>query len=533
MTISRRRFAKTAAAAGSLLLSPNVLRKAAAQANNRVMRAVMHGDLRVFDPVWTTANMTSYHASMVYDTLFAMDANFQPKPQMVGKFDLSEDKKTYTFQLRDGLKFHDGTPVTAADCVASLRRWAARDGGAQHMFKRVKDTPTKDDKTFQIVLSEPYGLVLDAMAKLTTNCLYVMRKKDAETDPNQQVTTKIGSGPFIFNEKEVRAGQRYVYDKNPDYVPRNEPASGAAGGKVVNLDRVIWDNMADERTAIAALQAGEIDFYEFVPIDLIDAVESDSNIAVTLLNKGGNLGLMRLNFLHPPFNNADMRRGMLHLVKQEDIVKAVFGNPKYYRACGSTFGCGNPMENDANTDWLKKQDIEKAKDYFKKAGYDGRPITVLQATSIKFMNDAALIIAQWLRQAGCNVQLAASDWGGVVTRRAVKETPDKGGWNIFITWASTYAYDSPVALSAHAASGQNAWFGWPSDDKHEKMRDEWAAAPTLEARRAVARRIQENYWDFVPMVYLGQWTQPCAHRKNVQGIIGMPELVPFWNIKKV
>jgi peptide/nickel transport system substrate-binding protein len=499
----------------------------------RTLRVVLHGDLKVFDPIWTTANMTGNHGLLIYDTLFGMDENRKPQPQMVDKWGVSDDKKTYTFTLRAGQRFHDGQEITSADVVASIRRWAIRDGAAQHMFKHVADTPIKDDETFQIVLKEPYGLVLDALGKLETNLPVIMRKKDAETDPNQQVTTKIGSGPFVFNESETRSGQRYVYDKNLNYVARTEPPSGMAGGKVAKVDRVIIENMADEQTAVAALKAGEIDFYEIPPIDLLDQLESDRNIKLEVLNKGGNVGMCRLNWLHPPFNNVDARRAMLHLVKQEDILKAVFGNPKYYRECSSLFGCAGQMQSDVNTDWFKGgQDIARARELFRKAGYDGRPVVILQATNIAFMNNACLLVSQWLKEAGVNAELAASDWGAVVTRRAVKKPVAEGGWNIFITWGSAEGFDNPIGFVAHTANGEAGWFGWPKDDLHEKLRDDWALASTLEERKAIARKLQENAWNYVPMVLLGQWAPPVAQRANVRGFIPLPAHVPFWNVEK-
>ena len=203
--------------------------------------------------------------------------------------------------------------------------------------------------------------MLDALGKLETNLPVIMRKKDADTDANQQVTTKVGSGPFVFNERETRSGQRYVYDKNPNYPARSEPPSGMAGAKVAKVDRVIIENMADQQTAVAALKAGEIDFYEVPPIDLLDQLENDKNIKLPVLNKGGNVGMCRLNWLHPPFDKVEARQAMLHLIKQEDILKAVFGDPKYYRGCGSLFGCTGVMQSDVNTDWFKGgQNIAKA-----------------------------------------------------------------------------------------------------------------------------------------------------------------------------
>jgi peptide/nickel transport system substrate-binding protein len=531
MVTSRRTFVTGSAATAAAVSAPGLLRAQPAPA--KTLRAVLHGDLQVFDPIWTTANMTGNHALLIYDTLFGMDENRKPQPQMVEKWGVSDDRKTYTFGLRAGQTFHDGQDVTSADVVASIRRWAARDGTGQHMFRRVSDTPIRDEKTFQIVLKEPYGLVLDAIGKIETNVPVIMRKKDAETDPNTQVTTKVGSGPFAFNERETRSGPRYVYDKYQNYAARAEPPSGMAGGKLAKVDRVIIENMADQQTAIAALRAGEIDFYETPPIDLLDQLENDKNIKLEVLNKGGNVGMCRLNWLHPPFDKVEARQAMLHLIKQEDILKAVFGDPKYYRACGSLFGCTGQMTSDVNTGWFKGgQNIAKARELFRQAGYDGRPVVVLHATNISFMNNAALLIAQWLKDAGVNAELAASDWGAVITRRAVKKPVAEGGWNIFITWGSGEGFDNPIGLAAHTANGEAGWFGWPKDDLHEKLRDEWALAPSLDARKAIAAKLQENAWTYVPMALLGQWAPPVARRANVTGFVPLPAHVPFWNVEK-
>src|SRR6187401_3423248 len=367
MRPTRRRFVQAGLAATALSGIPGIVH-AQAPAAGKTIRAVMQGDLRAFDPIWTTANITAYHGSMIYDTLFALDENMKSQPQMVSKFGVSDDKLTHTFELRDGLKFSDGSAVTADDVVASIRRWAVRDGGGQHMMQRVKDISKKDDKTFVIALKEPYGLVTDLMAKTATPMLFIMRKKEAETDPNQQITEYIGSGPFIYNKDETRMGSRYVYDRNPHYAPRAEPASGMSGGKVAKVDRVIYENMPDSQTALQALKAAEIDFFEIPPIDLIDTLESDPNIKIEVLNKLGNYGIMRINHLYPPFNNVDARQALLYLINQEEFMKASFGNPKYYRKCGSNFACGTPMENSENTDWFKEApNLNKAKELFKKA----------------------------------------------------------------------------------------------------------------------------------------------------------------------
>lgn len=531
MITSRRTFIHGGLATAGALTLPRRLR---AQSAAGTLRAVIHGDIGTFDPIWTTANVTAYHGAMIYDTLFALDGNMVPQPQMVENWELSDDRLTYTFALRDGLGFSDGSPVTARDVVASIRRWAARDGAGQHMMQRVKDIRATDEKTFVIELEEPYGLVIDVMAKTSTPLLYIMREAEAETDPMEQITDYVGSGPFTFNRDETRQGVQYVYDRNPNYVPRAEPASGMAGGKIARMERVIFDNIRDSQTAMAALQAGEIDFLETPPLDLIEVLESDPELVVEVLNATGNVGWMRLNFLHPPFDNVKARQAMLHLIDQNEYVQATFGNPRFYQACHSNFACGTPMENDVNTEWFTRApDPERARELFAEAGYDGRPVTILHATNIDFMNNAAQITAQRLREIGINVELATSDWGGVVARRAVMEAPEQGGWNIFITWAGGASFGNPIALAGHAANGRSGWFGWPEDALHEELRNEWAVAQGAEAQLEVAKRIQENAWNFVPHVLLGQWVAPVAYRANLQGVLKIPEIIPFWNIERV
>ena len=531
--ITRRTAIRTGAAAASLLGAPGIVRAQTKPAANRTIRAVFHGDVPTFDPIWTTANMAAYHGGMVYDTLFGIDANYQPQPQMVSKYALSDDKKTWSFELRDGLKWHDGTPVTSADVVPSLKRWAARDGAGQHMMLRVAGIEAKGDKGFEIKLKEPYGLVLDALAKTSTPICFMMRKKEAETDPMQKIADTVGSGPFKLNMDETRVGTSYVYDRNPDYVPRAEPPSGIAGGKVVKVDRVIFLNMPDAQTAVNAVIAGEIDFYEIPPIDLLPQLESDPNLALTVLNNLGNVGLIRLNYLHPPFNNPKARQAMLHIVKQENHMKATFADKKYYKECASLFTCGTPGENDANTDWFKKgPDYAKAKALFAEAGYKGEPILLMQATNIAYMSNSATLLAEEMRKAGLNVQLVPMDWSGVVQRRAVKAAPDAGGWNIFITSAGGNAVGNPIALAAHAATGDKGWFGWPEDAKHEELRNKWASA-SPEERKAVSQAMQENAWNFVPHVYYGQWVQPSVYRKSIKGILPVAEVIPWWNVEKV
>jgi peptide/nickel transport system substrate-binding protein len=323
MTLSPRRLLYIAA--GALVAALAV----SAPADAKTITAVMHSDLRTIDPEFTTAYITRDHGYMVYDTLLAMDANFKIQPQMAD-WKVSDDKLTYTFTLRDGLKWHDGTPVTAEDCVASLKRWARNDGMGQKLMDFTANLEATDAKTITLKLKEPYGLVLESIGKPSSYAPFMMPKRLAETPPGQQIKEQIGSGPFKFVQAEFQPGVKAVYEKNRDYVPRQEPPSWTAGGKVVKVDRVEWITMADAQTAANALQSGDIDFMEAPAFDILPMLEADKDIKVDTLSKLGFQTGGRMNFLYPPFDNVKVRRAAFMALNQKDVLNALVGNPEYY-----------------------------------------------------------------------------------------------------------------------------------------------------------------------------------------------------------
>ncbi|MFC0810317.1 ABC transporter substrate-binding protein [Ensifer sp. P24N7] len=533
MTISRRELIITGLAAGTALSIPSVLRGQTAPTEARTVRMVTTDFLTIFDPIFTTTGITQNHGLALYDTLFSLDSKLMPQPQMVGKWGVSDDKKTYTFELRDGLGWHDGTPVTAADCVASIRRWGQADGGGQLLMERAQDISKKDDKSFTIVLKQPLGLLIDLLATIAGTSPFIMREKDADRPATEQVTTNIGSGPFKFNHALAKPGASFTYDRNEQYVPRSEASDGFAGGKIVKVDRVIWDNIADEQTALAALQAGEIDFLEAPPADVYSVIESDPDLALQVLDKTGNDMCLRMNHLQKPFDNVKARQAMLHLVDQEAFLRVMAPDAKYGHTVTSIFGNDTLYTNDENTGWFKKGgDPDKAKQLFKEAGYAGEKVVILQPTDWAPGSNTSQLLAAEMRKIGVNAELAPSDWGGLVARRANKGPTESGGWSIFITSDSDYALSDPIAAPFLRAGGDEAWFGWPRNDEYEALRAKWPDVETLEERKALAREMQRIWWDFVGDIRLGQTVLPNARRKTLTGLIEMPQRVAMWNMQK-
>ncbi|TIN16155.1 MAG: ABC transporter substrate-binding protein, partial [Mesorhizobium sp.] len=523
MAISRRDLIKAGLAAGTAISIPSVLRAQTAPTAARTVRMVI-GNISVFDPVVTTTDSTYDHAFAIYDTLFGADSNFEPHPQMVEKWGVSDDKKTYTFELRDGLGWHDGTAVTAADCVASIRRWAQVSPGGQLLMSRAADISTKDNKTFTVTLKEPFGALLYILG---FNGPFIMREKDASIPATEQVTANIGSGPFKFNHALAKPGVSVTYDRNEKYVPRKEPPNGYAGGKIVKVDRVILESISDEQTAVAALQAGEVDYVAAPPVDLYPVIESDPNLELWVGDKWGVDMFVRMNCLQKPFDNVKARQAMLHLVDQEAMLRAAYGNPKYFRTVTSMFGNETPVSNDENTGWFKKGgDPEKAKQLFKEAGYSGEKVVILQPTDWAQGSNASQLLAATLKKIGVNAELAPSDWAGVAARRAKKDPVENGGWSIFISTDSEASFGQVIANNILPMNGDEAWYGWPKNDEYEALRLKWADVETLGERKALARKMQRIWWDHVPQVQVGQFVLSDARRKILTDLIGVPSLHP-------
>ena len=529
MRLPLRALALATFAAGfaiSALLLPG---EAAAQ---KTIKFIPEADLRSLDPIWTTAYITRNHGYMVYDTLFATDAKFQVQPQMVDKWELSADKLSYTFTLRDGLKFHDGQPVRSADCIASIQRWAKRDVLGQKLGDLTESWTAVNDKTFRLKLKQPFAYVLEALGKPSSNVPFILPERLAKTDAFTQVSDPTGSGPFKMVKEQWVPGSKVVYVKNTDYVPRKEAPSWAAGGKVVKVDRVEWLYIPDSATAAAAINSGEVDWWQQMPPDLIPVLSKNKDIRIENTDPLGSTGMIRFNHLQPPFNNQKLRQALLHVVNQQDYAIGIAGDPKNGHPCASFFTCGTPLANQAGSAVLSgKRDFDKAKALIKEAGYKGEKIVVLDATDQPIVHPQALITTEMLRKLGLNVELQAGDWGTLITRRSSKEPVDKGGWSIFHTWWVGPDLATPALNSALRGAGEKAWFGWPNDPAMEKLRDEWFAAPDLATQKKLAEQMQLRAWETVPYIPTAMFIIPTAYRSSLTGILVSPMNL-MWNVDK-
>src|SRR5215510_2084655 len=473
-------------------------------AQQKTLKFVPEADLRSLDPIWTTAYITRNYGYMVYDTLFAVNEKFEVQPQMVDKWSLSDDKLTYTFVLRDGLKWHDGQPVRPADCIASIERWAKRDALGQKQADLTDAWAPVDDKTFTLRLKKPFSLTLDALAKPSSNVPFIMPERVAKTDAFTQITESVGSGPFKLVKEEWVPGNKVVFVKNTDYVPRSEPPSWASGGKVAKVERIEWLYMPEYSTAAAALGNGEVDWWEAAPPDLAPVLAANPDIKVEKTDPLGSTTMLRFNHLYPPFDNVKMRQAVLAVTDQAEFMSALAGDPANWNLCASFFTCGTPMASNAGSEALTgKRDFDKAKRLIAEAGYKGEKIVVLDAVDTPTAHAHGLVVFELLKKLGLNPELATSDWGTLVIRRASKKPIAEGGWSIFGTgWTGVETLD-PSANLPLATNGGAAWFGWPSDDKLEALRADWLRTSDGELRQEIAVKIQQRAFETLPYIPTG------------------------------
>ena len=515
-----------------ILVTPGGAALAAAATAGTTLRVIAQADLRVLDPIWTTATITRNYGYMVYDTLFALDRHLHPQPQMVDHWTVSPDKLTYTFTLRDGLKFDDGQPVTSADCIASLERWSKRDPLGQTLAALLAEYKTVDDKTFAIVLKRPFPLLIEALGKPDSNVPFIMPKAVAETSANQQIKDSTGSGPFKFVKSEWEPGHKVVFVKNPEYVPRKEPPSWAAGGKVVRVDRVEWLYIPDPGTALAAFTAGEADWWENPPPDFYPLLARDPDVTLVQQSPFQVGGILRFNQLLPPFDNQKMRQALLYALDQSEYMAAVAGDKKYWHTCFSFFSCDGPMASDAGAGPLEgPRDLAKAKELIKEAGYHGEKVVLMDPTDFPSLHALAEVTNDLLRRLGFNVDLQAMDWGTLVSRRASKAPLDKGGWNIFLTTFPGIAILDPAVNAPLRANGANAWFGWPSDPIIEKLRRQWIFAADATERKAIAAELQREAFVSVPYIPTGEYSAREAFHKDLSDVDIGPALF-LWGVAK-
>ena len=504
---------------------------AVAASQAQTLKVVMHSDLKVMDPLVSTAYISRNHGFMIFDQLVARDEKGSVRPQMADKWEASKDGLSWTFTLRDGLEWHDGTPVTAEDCVASIKRYAQRDATGLRLAAVVDGYDVLSPKAFRIRLKSPYGLLLDALSKPSLSPLLMMPAKVASTSPAEPLKPEqmIGSGPFIFKRDEWKPGEKVVYVRNPKYRPRAEAPSGLAGGKVAHVERVEWIAISDSQTALAALNRGEIDMVEMLANDLVPMARQNKNLVVEPLWQ--QTYFFRPNWLHPPFDNPKVRQAAMVALSQPQMLKGMVGDPQSFKPCYSAYACNSPFYGESGMAGMVRGDVKRAQALLKEAGYDGTPVVIPHTTDVPVLNNLGPLAKQQLERAGFKVQLVPGDWQSMVGRLRKKDKPAEGGWNAYLSSLDLADAQNPIDRGHFNTDCKTSLLGWPCDPKLEQMRDAFSRTDDPAARKGLAREIQERNADIVAFVPLGEYSAVSARSNKLEMGFRQPITV-FWGLKK-
>jgi peptide/nickel transport system substrate-binding protein len=525
----RRRFLAASLAGGASLAMPAIGGAAALT----TLKFVPDADLASLDPVWTTSYQTRDHGFLVYDTLFGQDSSFRTTVQMLEGFVIEDDGKRYRMALRQGLKFHDGTPVLARDAIASIARWGKRDAYGQALAAATDAMTATDDRNFEIRLKAPFPLLPDALGKTSPSMCPIMPERLALTDAFAQVTDPTGSGPYRYIADERVAGSKVVYQRFEGYVPRTSgKTERTSGPKIAKFDRIEWQIIPDPATVAAALQQGEVDWWYTPVADLLPMLAKRREVKLDVIVPTGSIATMRFNQLQAPFDNPAIRRAMLGAVNQADYMTAVNGEDHSRWRDGVGYFCPDtPMASSAGMEALTSpRDLDRVKRELSTAGYHGERVVLLSPQDIPSTKALADVTADMLKRIGMNVDAQAMDWATLVQRRARTEPVDQGGWSIFQTSWSGLDMFNPAGHVFLRGNGRAAAPGWPSSPAIEQLRNDWFAAPDIAAQKAICERIQLQAFQDVPYIPLGQTITPTAYRADLSGVLD--GLALFWNVHR-
>lgn len=518
-----------AALAASALPRPSL----AQAANARTLVFVPQGALASLDPVWTTATVTRNFAYVIYDTLYATDAQLRPQPQMAEGHRVEDDGRRWVIRLRDGLRFHDNTPVLSRDCAASLARWMKRDALGGSVADRLDAMETPDDRTLVMRLKRPFPPLAYALGKSQPNPAVIMPERLARTDPFKPVTEAMGSGPFRFVADEYVAGSRTVFARYDGYVPRQEPPSMVAGGKRPLVERIEWRVIPEAATAAGALQNGEVDWVEQPLPDLLPQLKASPGVVVDRLDTWGLYPVLRFNCIIAPTDNQKLRQAMLAAIDPVEVMQAVMGDDaSTYTAPLGAFLPNTASTNNAAMDRVGgRKPLAELRAMVQASGYNGERMVLMHPTDQPFYDAMSQVTAQNLKRIGLNIDDAAMDFGTVVQRRASREPLEKGGWSMFCTSFPGLDYVDPLSAPALRGNGLKAWIGWPDDPEVERLRDTWVDSNDDAERAKLCRAIQAQAFDTASFAPLGNYRQSTAWRNRLSGLIQAP-LPVFWNVTK-
>jgi len=472
------------------------------------LRVVAQASIGTLDCMFACGYVVMAVTDHVHEKLFAYDLNVTPKPVLTESWSVGNNGQSYTFTLRDGIKFHNGDDLTATDVVESFKRAAPDIASGQFLNDRLSEITVVDDLTLTMEFTEPVGVVLDALASPWPQ-FNVLPEAVAKisTDEDHGEEGLIGVGPYKLSSWD--RGDKLILVRYEGYEPRSEGASGLYGRKAAYLDSIEWLEVPSEQTKITGLEAGQWDVVDGAGLDFYDQLKKNADIDIKQYPYQQNKVV--LNTKIGPTDNKLIRQAIQAAV-DVDFFMAALGPKDLWRTCPAQYYCGTGLETDGSSDLYDEGNPDRAKELLAQAGYNGETIKIINPTDYATIGFMGQVMKPTLEAIGMTVDMPSIDWATVISELR-SETPD---WNIFNTWYSLWTTPNPVAdtVPAGIQSGGDNW----DVDTAKALVAEYAAELDKDKQLEIIDRLQIHLRTEVPEITLGQWASIYPHRANVLGI---------------
>ncbi len=481
------------------------------------MRVVIIGEPPTLDVHQTTAAVVSQIGWHMYETLFSYDADFQVIPMLAESFEVSEDGLSITVILREGVPFHNGEVMVAADVIASIERWGALSGLGRGLMEVVEEIREVDDHTIQFELSEPYGIFSTTLALNWQGCAIHPKSEIDEVGLEMAPQGLSGTGPYVVSDRRVDAYIRLA--RFDDYAALPGEANGYGGHKYAYLDEIEFVPVPDAAARTAGLQAGDYHYLTSVSGDDFEILRDSDGIFADKLPPSG-WDTIVLNWESPIMSDPLIRQAFQAALNHEEIMQAGRGEG-FYRLDPSLMLRETAWASDAGAELYNQNDAEKAKRLLEESSYNGETVRYLTTQEYQNYFNEAVVAKQQLEAVGFVVELDVVDWATVVERRAIPEE-----WDVFST-ADGFKPD-PTQLATMQICNFPGW--WCSEDTMSLM-DEFRSESDFEARYDIWEQIQTNFYNEVPFIKLGDGIGVLAMSDKVGGFEYLTQLtLPFWNM---
>ncbi len=485
------------------------------------LRYATVGEPPSLDQQVVTSDLATTIAHHIFEGLYTFDGNYEPQPLLASGEEVSEDGMTITIKLRQNVKFHDGQAMTSADVVASLKRWGEHGSRGKLLFANIADVTAVDSHSVALRFTSPFGPWKNLMAFINGGpAIYPARVASSAGSTPIDVQDYIGTGPYQFSEWKPNRHVELV--KYADYSSSPQAASGYAGERVAHFDRLHFIPVPDAGTRVNGVRAGDYDYAESMPSDLIDELDMSADSKV-VLNGGPIFGLVFMNSKAGPLmDNFKLRQAIQAALDKEAALRVSIGPEKLWRANGSFLPKGNAWYSTAGTEHFSEGNAEKAKMLAAEAGYDGTPIKLLVSTNYAFHYDQAVVFTRQLLEAGINVQMVVVDWATLIKKRAQPEE-----WDLFFTHHGFVP--DPILISVM----NDNYPGWWVTQEKQDLKTAFTATNDPTDRKATWDAIQSLIYTQVPTMKTGDvYTYNIASPK-LSGVEASTLIWPhFWGVSK-